>query len=176
MGWEGKSGCSQRLGTNSYNVTCSNATCGSILKCYHKQKKTCHLGCTCHEHNIASLHSKFPWGPFPKPSNAGDWDMLHLREASDNQGSSSGCYWQRSVENCFIKGPRYKLVDQKSNEAHSITHAAGRSQANASYRLLDHWLDGDKRCTAELCSWTDGFKDNDDITPLGKKGLRFHVW
>jgi len=38
--------------------------------------------CHGHEHDITSLNHKFPWGPVPKPSNAGDRDMLHIRETS----------------------------------------------------------------------------------------------
>lgn len=44
----------------------------------------------------------------------------------------------------------------------------GRSQASAGHRFLHHWLDGHERSKAESCSWTERYKDNDDIAPLRK--------
>lgn len=156
-GWEGKSGRSQRLEMNSFNVSCSNATCSSVLKCYHKQKNSCHLDCMCndHEHDVTSLHSTFPQRPIPKPSNAGDWDTLHTREAPNNPGSSSGCYWKKSVENCFIKGSCYKSADQKSKHNSHHREITGECKLQIAWSLA-WWVQEMHSWVVQLDRWIQG--------------------
>lgn len=92
---------------------------------------------------------------------------LSIRNASNNQGCSSGCTWQRSVENCIFNGILLWTSRSKIQPSTSQHSQEDHRQVQVTDSLIIGLM-GLRWCKAESHIWTQGYKNNDNIAPLRK--------
>lgn len=106
-------------------------------------------------------------GPLSKAKQCKWLRCSSIGEASNNPGCSSGCYWQRSAENCSLNGISLWINRSKTLIKHIPPHTSqgDHRQLQVTDSLI---IDGRRRCKAESWSWTEENKNSDDIAPSRK--------